>query len=326
ISIGQASPAPSELWPCPRCTFLNRGHAHQCEMCGADHAPLDDVTSGAIPPTNRIVGVTSGFDPASSGGILSTSGSGSAVSGVAKSTSGMTAITSGSGNATFGNAESSSGVTKATSGNGVSTSGFEKSTSGFGKSTSVAGKSTSGVEDSTGGVANGTSGCAEVTSGGGPAPSRDALRQRKLLEDGRRLVELVRAAESQGLPPESLGPAPFSTLPEPSGPAPNPESQIRHFRSRLRGVLKALLEAGLEEKEGGASLGPFSLAEAAWAWLEGEGQLERARRALIGRRKQQLRLLSSLGFPDPAPAGAALQRHRGSQWEALCELQRLRLR
>ncbi|NXE71705.1 RNF31 ligase, partial [Calcarius ornatus] len=40
----------------------------------------------------------------------------------------------------------------------------------------------------------------------------------------------------------------------------------------------------------------------------------------------QLRLLSSLGFPDPSPAGAALRRHRGSQWEALVELQRLKLR
>ncbi|NXV55288.1 RNF31 ligase, partial [Molothrus ater] len=40
----------------------------------------------------------------------------------------------------------------------------------------------------------------------------------------------------------------------------------------------------------------------------------------------QLQLLASLGFPDPAPVGAALRRHRGSQWEALGELQRLRLR
>ncbi|XP_059693510.1 E3 ubiquitin-protein ligase RNF31-like isoform X2 [Haemorhous mexicanus] len=322
----QASPAPSQLWPCPRCTFLNRGHAPECEMCGADHAPLDDVTLGVTTPTHGVVGVTSGSDSASSGGISTTSGSGSASSGVANSTSGsadatsgLTKPTSGAGNSTSGIATSSSGITKATSGAGDSTSGVQHSTSGVGKATS-------GVEDSTGGVASGTSGCAELTSGCGPAPSRDALRQRKLLEDGRRLVELVRAAESQGLPPESLGPAPFSDLPEASGPAPSPESQIRHFRSRLGGVLKALVGAGLEEEEGGASLGPFSLAEAAWAWLEGEGQLERARRALIGRRKQQLRLLASLGFPEAAPVAAALQRQRGSHWGALCELQRLRLR
>ncbi|NXR42798.1 RNF31 ligase, partial [Zosterops hypoxanthus] len=39
----------------------------------------------------------------------------------------------------------------------------------------------------------------------------------------------------------------------------------------------------------------------------------------------QLQLLSSLGFPDPVPVSEALQRHRGSHWGALQELQALRL-
>ncbi|XP_041345784.1 E3 ubiquitin-protein ligase RNF31-like, partial [Pyrgilauda ruficollis] len=287
-------------------------------MCGSDHAPFDDVTSGVAPPTLSGVSATSGFGAATSGSSPASSGE--------TTTAGMDKATSGSENSTSGCADVTSGADKAPPSVAKRTSGVGNATSGVGNSTSGVGHDTSGVENPTAGVGNSTSGCGEVTSGGGPAPSRDALRQRKLLEDGRRLVELVRAAESQGLPPESLGPAPFSQLPEPSGPAPSPESQIRHFRSRLGGVLKALLGAEPDGKEGGASLGPFSLDEAAWAWLEGEGQPDRARRALIGRRKQQLRLLASLGFPDPAPAAAALQRQRGSHWGALCELQRLRLR
>ncbi|NXB49608.1 RNF31 ligase, partial [Leucopsar rothschildi] len=259
----QPSPAPSQVWPCPRCTFLNRSHAPTCEVCGLGHAPSADVTHEATTPP------------------------------------GVVPPTSGSGDSTSGSAEVASGSNPASSGAPSTTSGCARASSG-----SPAGTSGSGHADT---------GSAAAASGSGPAPSQDALRQRKLLEDGRRLVALVRAAESQGLPPESLGPSPFSEIPEFSGPSPDLESQIRHFRSRLGGVLKALAEEGSSEKVGGASLGPFSLAEAAWAWLEGEGRMEQARCALIGRRKQQLRLLSSLGFPDQASASAALQRNQGSQ-------------
>ncbi|XP_068854560.1 E3 ubiquitin-protein ligase RNF31-like [Aphelocoma coerulescens] len=311
-------PEPAQAWPCPRCTFLNPGPSPTCEACGEAPPPAGDVTSCQPTPPPAAVPATSGLDPPTSG-----------------------------------SSHAPSGLDPPTSGSGHAPSGLETTTS-------CVGHASSGLNDVTSGFDSAPSGGGISTSGCGPAPSRDALRQRKMLEEGRRLVALVRAAESQGLPPESLSPSLLA--PPPPGPSPtSPESQIRLFRSHLGGVLKAL--QGAEPEGGGASLGPFSLAEAAWAWLEGEGSLDRARRALIGRRKQQtgfscskpvetapnqsepvhigpywselvrtgpywsqLQLLSGLGFPERAAAAAALQRHGGGHWGALCELQGRRLR
>ncbi|NXC03149.1 RNF31 ligase, partial [Orthonyx spaldingii] len=279
----QPSPTPAQVWPCPRCTFLNRGHAPSCEACGAapGHAPSGDVTSCEATPTSDAA-------PATSGSRSTTSGSGHASSGVPTTTS--------------GSGHASSGVPATTSGSGPAPADVT-TTSCLGSGTSGLSPAPSASATPTSGSGSASSGVGPVTSGSSPAPSRDALRQRKLLEDGRRLVALVRAAESQGLPPESLSPSLFSRIPEGSGPAPTPEAQIRQFRSRLGGVLKALVEEGQPQKGGGAFLGPLSLAEAAWAWLEGEGHPDRARRALIGRRKQQVR-------------GAGLK-NLGSKWQEL---------
>ncbi|XP_056368655.1 E3 ubiquitin-protein ligase RNF31 isoform X2 [Oenanthe melanoleuca] len=281
----QASAATAQVWPCPRCTFLNRGPTPTCEVCGLDHVPSGDVIAEANTPTPGAIPATSG-----SGGVTSGSGFVTSCSVPAPSCVAISNVTT-----------PTPAVVLVTSCSGLAPSRSETATS-------CSGHTPSGSE--------------VATSCSVHAPSHDALWQRKLLEDGRRLVALVRAAESQGLPPESLGPAPFSEIPEFSDPSSDLDTQIRHFRSRLGGVLKALLDP--TPNGGGASLGPLSLAEAAWAWLEGEGRLDHARCALIGRRKQQLRLLSSLGFPAPV-SSQALQRHHGCHWGALRELQRLRL-
>ncbi|NWR94480.1 RNF31 ligase, partial [Furnarius figulus] len=69
-----------------------------------------------------------------------------------------------------------------------------------------------------------------------------------------------------------------------------------------------------------------SLLEAAWAWLKGAGRPGHALMALIGRRRQQLRALSALGFRERQEAAQALQRNGGDLWGALRDLQRPRLR
>ncbi|NXR29186.1 RNF31 ligase, partial [Cinclus mexicanus] len=263
----QPSPAPAQVWPCPRCTFLNRGHAPTCEVCGLGHAPSADVASCTGPSNSGSGDVTSGSGDVTSGSET--------ISNVPTPVPGVASATSCSGQAASGSVTTTSSSGSTTSGSAATTSSSVPSTSGSAIATSCS--------------ANTTSGVVTTTSASGPALSRDALRQRKLLEDGRRLVALVRAAESQGLPPESLGPTPFSEIPEFSGPSHDLESQIRHFRSRLGGILKTLLEEACSEKEGGASLGPFSLAEAAWAWLEGMGRFDHALSALIGRRKKQVK-------------------------------------
>ncbi|XP_077646031.1 E3 ubiquitin-protein ligase RNF31 [Lonchura striata] len=161
---------------------------------------------------------------------------GDVTSGPATPSRGSFPPTSGLEESTSGSKHSTSGLPNATSGLENATSGLENSTSGEEKPTSGLKGATSGLEEATSGLEVLNVAGADVTSGCDHAPSRDALRRRKLLEDGQRLVELVRAAERQGLPPESLGPAPFSHLPEVSDAA----AQIRHFRGRLGGVLAAL--------------------------------------------------------------------------------------
>ncbi|NXS85446.1 RNF31 ligase, partial [Erpornis zantholeuca] len=322
----QPQPEPSQVWPCPLCTFLNRGSAPTCDACG--HAPSRDITSGKATPPRGVASTAFGSGHASSGALTTTSGGRGTTSGSGSASHGVNLATSGSerGASGFGPASAGSGSTSSGS---ATPPGLAVTTSGSVPAPSGVALTTSESEPTTSGSAAITSSSGPAPSGCGPAPSRDALRQRKLLEDGRRLVALVRAAESQGLPPEALSPALFAPpprLPAPSGPAPTPEVQIRHFRSHLREVLKALAGEGPHLDEGGASLGPFSLVEAAWAWLEGEGSLDRARCALIGRRKQQLQFLATLGFPDRVSAAGALQRHGGGHWGALRELQRAKLR
>ncbi|XP_066065409.1 E3 ubiquitin-protein ligase RNF31-like isoform X3 [Chamaea fasciata] len=316
--VGEGRP-----WPCRSCTFLNPSPHVLCRVCERPRLagrPQPSPAPAQVWPCPRCTFLNRGHAPACdmcghapAGDVTPEEATPAAPTPVSKSAaSEPKPATSGSDPAPSGGHTATSCPVPASSGGDAPTSGPAPVTSGTEGDASSSGSASSAV--------------VPAPSGRGPAPSRDALRQRKLLEAGRRLAALVKAAESQGLPPEALGPAPFSQFLTTSGPAPDLDSQIRDFRQRLGGALTALLEAGPEEEGGVASLGPFSLAEAAWAWLEGEGDPEWARRVLIGRRKQQLRLLASLGFPDPAPAGAELGRQQGDQWEALRQLQAPRLR
>ncbi|XP_058709170.1 E3 ubiquitin-protein ligase RNF31 isoform X2 [Poecile atricapillus] len=306
-----------DFWECRSCTFRNPSPHVLCQACERPRLARRPTESPSPPqawPCPRCTFLNPGPSPRCDVCGSDPAHRDDVIAEAATPTSRKNPVASGFKNDTSGFGPATSGEVTITSGCGSAPSGEVKVTSGCGSAPSGDGTTTSGCGSASSGVDKGTSGL-------GPAPSRDALRQRKLLEDGRRLVELVRAAQSQGLPPESLGPSPLSGIPEASDAA----SRIRKFRSRLGPALRALQEAEPEPEVGGASLGAFSLVEAAWAWLEGEGQPERAQRALIGRRRQQLALLSRLGFPEVS-AAPALRRHGGDQWEAALELQRLKLR
>ncbi|KAM8985901.1 E3 ubiquitin-protein ligase RNF31 [Ara ararauna] len=131
----------------------------------------------------------------------------------------------------------------------------------------------------------------------------DQWRQRRLDQDGRRVVALLRAAERSGSP-----------LPLPPPPSPR--------------ALWALAGAGglRGAQEPGGPLGALSLQEAARGWACAMGQAGRALQACVGHRRRQLRALASLGFPERLPSGRALFQAGGLLSPALAQLQAPRLR
>ncbi|XP_057288301.1 E3 ubiquitin-protein ligase RNF31, partial [Pezoporus wallicus] len=136
-----------------------------------------------------------------------------------------------------------------------------------------------------------------------PTLDADQWRQRRLDQDGRRMVAILRAAE--------LGGSPFP-FPPPASP-------------RVLWVLAAAV--GLRgAQEPGGPLGALSLREAAWGWARAMGQAEGALRACLGRRRKQLRALSSLGYGARAAAARALWEAGGDVGQALALLQAPRLR
>ncbi|XP_065520435.1 LOW QUALITY PROTEIN: E3 ubiquitin-protein ligase RNF31-like [Lathamus discolor] len=137
-----------------------------------------------------------------------------------------------------------------------------------------------------------------------PRPPLDAdqWRQRRLDQDGRRVVALLRAAERRGSP-----------LPLPPPPSPR-ALWVLAGAGGLRGA-----------QEPGGPLGALSLEEAARAWACAMGQAGGALRACLGHRRRQLRALASLGFPERVRAGRALFQAGGLLSPALAQLQAPRL-
>ncbi|KAK2511154.1 hypothetical protein Q9966_016715 [Columba livia] len=145
-------------------------------------------------------------------------------------------------------------------------------------------------------------------------PARELERQRRLREDGKRMVAIVREAEAQGVAPEAVVGVAWA-LGGPVGVA------VGVAKAALGEAWAALAGAGKE-----AGLGPLSIKEAGLAWSHAHGHAQRALEAAIGRRRRQLQALAALGFPDVGVAGPALLQNGGSLWGALRDLQRQKLR
>ncbi|XP_071657518.1 E3 ubiquitin-protein ligase RNF31 isoform X2 [Patagioenas fasciata] len=145
-------------------------------------------------------------------------------------------------------------------------------------------------------------------------PARELERQRRLREEGRRVVEIVREAEAQGVAPEAVVGVAWA-LGGPVGVA------VGVAKAALGEALAALAGAGQ-----GAGLGPLSIREAGLAWGHAHGHAQRALQAAIGRRRRQLQALAALGFPEVGVAGPALLQNGGNLWGALRDLQRQKLR
>ncbi|TRZ07909.1 hypothetical protein HGM15179_019197, partial [Zosterops borbonicus] len=178
----EPSPSPTPVWPCPRCTFINRGHAHNCDVCG--HAPSGDVIAETTPVSKN----------GNSGSKMADSKSETASSGFGPTSSGFNMTASSVGHTSSGDKMAASGgANGGTSGVAGGTSCCGHASSGFNMTASSVGHASSGDNMAASCGANGgSSGVEGGTSGFGSAPSRDALRQRRLLQDGRRLLEIVK--------------------------------------------------------------------------------------------------------------------------------------
>ncbi|ETE67953.1 RING finger protein 31, partial [Ophiophagus hannah] len=128
-------------------------------------------------------------------------------------------------------------------------------------------------------------------------------RQEKLRDDGQKMVDMIREAETVGVAPEMVAAALCYS---------GAELPLAWLKSELPCVLEGMAELATQrgdaEPDGG--LGAITLQEVQTAWVASRGDV---------------RELKSLGFEERGPALQALYENNGDLWRALVQLQRVRL-
>ncbi|XP_053114821.1 E3 ubiquitin-protein ligase RNF31 isoform X2 [Hemicordylus capensis] len=143
-------------------------------------------------------------------------------------------------------------------------------------------------------------------------------RQEKLREDGQRMVSMVREAEAVGVAPELVAAALRYS---------GAELPLAWLNSELACVLEGVADLATQrgEEEPGGGLGAVTRQEAQTAWTESQGDVDEAVLRCLSARRSKVRELKALGFAERGPVLQALYQNNGDLWQALAQLQGLRL-
>ncbi|XP_054848465.1 E3 ubiquitin-protein ligase RNF31 isoform X2 [Eublepharis macularius] len=143
-------------------------------------------------------------------------------------------------------------------------------------------------------------------------------RQAKLREDGQKMVAMIREAEAVGVAPEMVAAALHYS---------GAELPLAWLNSELPCVLEGVAELATQrgEEEPGGGLGAVTQQEAQTAWMESQGDVDEAVSRCLSARRSKVRELKVLGFAERGPVLQALYQNKGDVWQALVQLQRLRL-
>ncbi|XP_053330126.1 E3 ubiquitin-protein ligase RNF31 [Spea bombifrons] len=140
---------------------------------------------------------------------------------------------------------------------------------------------------------------------------QEEMRQKKLSEDGAKLVALIREGERCGTSPEEI----CSAI-KYSGT----EVPLRWLQTELPYVLEHVIDA--VSQKAGAEVGALTPDEARIAWIASGGDTEDAVAQCVIERRRKVEELRALGFMDHAKVVAALFESSGDVGKALSILQR----
>ncbi|XP_075684989.1 E3 ubiquitin-protein ligase RNF31 isoform X2 [Rhinoderma darwinii] len=144
----------------------------------------------------------------------------------------------------------------------------------------------------------------------GPLKGQDETRQKKLKEDGAKIVALIKEGEAYGVSPEEICSAIRYS---------GTEVPLWWLQSELVYVLERLIDAA--SQKAGSELGAFTPDESRSAWLSCGGDMEEAVNLCIIQRRNKVEELCALGFQDRDKVVAALYDSAGNVTRALSILQ-----
>ncbi|KAM8961737.1 E3 ubiquitin-protein ligase RNF31 [Pelodytes ibericus] len=139
----------------------------------------------------------------------------------------------------------------------------------------------------------------------------EEIRQKKLSEDGAKVVMLIREGERCGVSPEEICSAIRYS---------GTEVPLRWLQTELPYVLDHVLDA--VSKRAGSEVGALTQDEARNAWIASGGDMDNAVTLCVTERRQKVGELRALGFTDQDKVVAALFESAGDVGRAMSVLQR----